>query len=170
MSDSTETIEEARIRDLRLIQEGAKEAQEEEHSEHSFREEMIELSQEVGGAIGCSRLEAAARALRFVSKGLDNWPMLMGDGTTVSTALEIEDMNYPTADSVLRVAFDLGDYGFTLDDLIQCVGPELVVRPKAYKNQISRLLRENGFFRKQVRRGGDRPLAWFHPKRCGISV
>ena len=130
----------------------------------SLKEEMTELSESLAHKLGCSRLEAATKALRWATQGLEEWPGFM---QSVLPTLDQED-SYPEASTVLRVAQDLGDYGFTLDDLIAAVGPEMIVRPKAYKNQLSRLLRDNGFFRKQIRRAGERPLAWFHPSRCGI--
>lgn len=129
-----------------------------------LKEEMTQLSESLAKKLGCSRLEAATKALRWAATGLEEWPGFM---QSVLPTFEQED-SYPEAAVVLRVAQDLGDYGFTLDDLIAAVGPEMIVRPKAYKNQLSRLLRDNGFFRKQIRRGGERPLAWFHPARCGI--
>jgi hypothetical protein len=130
----------------------------------SLREEMTQLSESLALKLGCSRLEAATKALRWMTQGLEEWPGFMQSVLPTSP----HDDPYPEAPTVLRVAQDLGDYGFTLDDLIAAVGPEMVVRPKAYKNQLSRLLRDNGFFRKQIRRGGERPLAWFHPSRCGM--
>jgi hypothetical protein len=131
----------------------------------TIREEMVSLSESLSGSIGCSRLEATALALQFAVRGMKEWPLLMG--SLAPEALPGEDC-YPEAPVVLRAAWDLADYGFTLDDLIAAVGPDMIIRPKAYKNQLSRLLKENGFFRKQIRRNDSRPLAWFHPKRCGI--
>ena len=133
--------------------------------EETYREQMITYAERLGDKLGCSRLEATARALEWACNGISDWPAFM---RPLISGTELADETYPEASTVLRVAWDLGDYGFTLDDLIEAVGPDMVVRPKAYKNQLSRLLRDNGFFRKQVRREGDRPLMWFHPQRSGV--
>ncbi len=163
-----ETIEDATKRDFERIQQGALQAEQEATEGTSLKRKMAHLSEELARQVGCSRLEAATRALQLAVDGVWHWPLLMGDLADRNTAREIGAEEYPKPAAVLAVAWDLGDYGFTLDDLIGAVGPEMVVRPKAYKNQLSRLLRHHGFIRRQVRREGDRPLAWFHPKRCGI--
>ena len=127
--------------------------------------QMSEVSSEVGRSLGVSRLEASLLALKFVQQGLKEFPLLLGSFAVDSTEKPLS--SYPSISSVLKVAFDLGDYGFTLDDLIEAVGPDMIIRPKAYKNQLSRALRSKGFFQKQVRKEGKRPLLWFHPDRCG---
>ena len=67
-------------------------------------------------------------------------------------------------EEVIRVATDLGDWGFTLDELIDTVNPGgMILYPRRYKNQLSDMLRTAGFVRRQVRRDGGRPLVWFSP-------
>ena len=67
------------------------------------------------------------------------------------------------SEEVIAAAKDMGDYGFTLDELIGAVGPQMVLFPRRYKNALSNLLREAGFSRRQIRREGPRPLVWFAP-------
>jgi len=147
------------------------EAIEESSTQFSLKEKLSTLSSQLGRTIGASRLEASVKALEYVLSGTKEWPLLMGplcpEGEREGIPLFSE---YPSSATVCKVAMDLGDYGFTLDALIEAAGPDIIVRPKAYKNQLSRLLRHHGFFRKQVRQQGKRLLLWFHPDRCGISV
>lgn len=133
----------------------------------TLKAQMSDLSSQVGRTLGVSRLEASILALHFLKDGLKEFPMLLGIEFARSSEPALSE--YPSAATTLKVALDLGDYGFTLDDLIEAIGPDMIIRPKAYKNQLSRLLRSRGFFQKQVRKEGKRPLLWFHPTRCGIS-
>jgi len=81
---------------------------------------------------------------------------------------------YPTAEEVLnaawRMAEDLSPSGFTLEDLIEVVGPKFFDKPKGYKTQLGKLLRSEGFRSRQERRGPKRVLAWTHSNLCGEFV
>lgn len=156
------TQEEAQVAEHKRIVSGVEATE----RNQTTRDEMVALSEALSRTVGCSRLEAATLALRWTNAGVDTWPLLMGPLAPPSGPGE---ERYPEAASVLKAAWDLADYGFTLNDLIEAVGPDVVIRPKAYKNQLAKLLKHHGFFRKQIRRGETRPLAWFHPKRCGIT-
>tara|TARA_Y100001938_G_C8092850_1_gene436164 strand:+ start:455 stop:823 length:369 start_codon:yes stop_codon:yes gene_type:complete len=115
-----------------------------------LKEELASLAREVQAlAKTPSRLEATLRALRFYKSLLDS---SLGPEGAASEAHR-----------VLEVAEDLGEYGFTLEELIGVIGPEVVYYPRRYKNELSRVLREAGYYRKQVRRNGARPLVWFTP-------
>ena len=169
MSSKTteETFVERDQQEIMRIQSGI----EQDTLQSSWREELSLLSSQLGRALGVSRLEASVIALRFATSGIEDWPLLMGPLCPEGIQEEVIGFSeYPSAATVCKVAKDLGDYGFTLDMLIEAAGPDIVVRPKAYKNQLSRLLRHHGFFQKQVRQHGKRPLLWFHPDRCGISM
>ena len=78
---------------------------------------------------------------------------------------------YPTSEEVLtaawRMAEDLAPSGFTLEDLIEVVGPKFFDKPKGYKTQLGKLLRTDGFESRQERRGPKRVLAWTHSNLCG---
>ena len=137
---------------------------------NSLKERLAVLADSLSTELGVSRLEVTTLALEYVAKGMKDWPLLMksfSPGVAAPEGLDTSD--YPSSATVLKVAMDLGDYGFTLDNLIEAVGPDMIIRPKAYKNQLSRLLQSHSFFQKQVRQEGKRPLLWFHPERCGIS-
>lgn len=98
-----------------------------------------------------SRLEATVRALTFYKQVLESSKGPAGASTDVHRILEI--------------AQEMGDHGFTLDELIRMVGPEMLYFPRRYKNKLSSILREAGFRRSQVRRNGERPLVWWSPER-----
>ena len=98
-----------------------------------------------------SRLEATVKALAFYKEILESSKGPEGTSTDVHRVLEI--------------AHELGDYGFTLDELIRMVGPEMLYFPRRYKNKLSSILREAGFRRSQVRRNGARPLVWWSPEK-----
>ena len=162
-----ETFTEHDLREQERIQSGI----EQETARGSQKDELFSLASRLGKALGTSRLEASVVALRFATQGIKDWPLLMGSICPEDVKKDVIGFSeYPSAATICKVAKDLGDYGFTLDMLIEAAGPDIVVRPKAYKNQLSRLLRQYGFFQKQVRQHGKRPLLWFHPDRCGISM
>ena len=96
-----------------------------------------------------SRLHVTLQALR-----------LLKDLHTVGNGPKGASSN---AHRVIEVAQEMGGLGFTLDELIEVIGPEVVFYPRRYKNKLSGLLREAGFHRNQVRRNGKRPLVWFTP-------
>ncbi len=96
-----------------------------------------------------SRLDATVHALEFYTKLLQ--------GSEGPEEIRV------TPTDVLERAVEMGDYGFTLEELISVVGPDVVYYPRRYKNELSRVLRGAGFTRKQVRRDGQRPLVWFAP-------
>ena len=96
-----------------------------------------------------SRLAATIQALEFYTK------LLQGSEGPEEVRV--------TPNAVLERAHEMGDYGFTLEELISVVGPDVVYYPRRYKNELSRVLRGAGFTRKQVRRDGQRPLVWFAP-------
>lgn len=98
-----------------------------------------------------TRLDATVQALDFYTK------LLQGSEGP-------EGIRVTPAD-VLERAREMGDYGFTLEELISVIGPDVVYYPRRYKNELSRVLRGAGFIRKQVRRDGQRPLVWFGPGR-----
>lgn len=114
----------------------------------SLKEELAELT-ERARQLGPheSRLEAAVNALRIHVKFLE----------ATQDALP----GYPPTEAILAYAKRFDEIGFTLDELIEGVGPAMIIRPKRYKNALSALLREYGFTRRQVYRDGDRPLVWF---------
>lgn len=163
--------EESFIGSTKKEHERIQEAMQDSSAQGDLKEKLSTLSSQLGRTLGVSRLEASVRALEYVLSGVEAWPLLMGPLCPVGEREGILLFSeYPSSATVCKVAMDLGDYGFTLDGLIEAAGPDIIVRPKAYKNQLSRLLRHHGFFRKQVRQQGKRLLLWFHPDRCGISV
>ena len=116
----------------------------------SLKEELASLAGEVQDlSKSNSRLEATLRALRLY-KGL----LEASSGPEGAS---------PEAHQVLEIAQEMGEFGFTLDELIGAIGPEIVFYPRRYKNKLSSLLRDAGFHRNQVRRNGGRPLVWFAP-------
>jgi len=115
-----------------------------------LKEELSDLAKEVQELTQApSRLHATLWALR-----------LLRDLHTVSSGPKGASSN---AHRVIEVAQEMGGLGFTLDELIEVIGPEVVFYPRRYKNKLSGLLREAGFHRNQVRRNGKRPLVWFTP-------
>tara|TARA_R110000824_G_scaffold82838_4_gene207706 strand:+ start:2807 stop:3265 length:459 start_codon:yes stop_codon:yes gene_type:complete len=127
----------------------------------SLQEELVELAQRAQKIIpgNPSRLLVTVQALRYF---LSVW-----DKSYTGEGVPLEFTRYgqiSDAGKLLRAARDMGDWGFTLDELIAAAGPELVMHPRSYKNSLSRFLRESGFTRKQVRRDGERPLVWFSPQ------
>jgi|TARA_R100001086_G_scaffold95663_1_gene47587 hypothetical protein len=135
-----------------------------------LQDQLSTLAADLAAKLGVSRLEVTVLALEYVDKGTKDWPLLMGSfSPSVPQPEGLDTSDYPSSATVLKVAMQMGDYGFSLDHLIDAVGPDMIIRPKAYKNQLSRLLQSHGFFQKQVRQEGKRPLLWFHPERCGIS-
>lgn len=126
----------------------------------ALKDELSELAERAAALMPqpCSRLEATVNALRLFLHGWDETyegerPAFIGE----------EQGGVENPKKVIRVARDMGDWGFTLDELIAVVGPEVIMHPRSYKNTLSKLLRSTGFSRKQVRREGHRPLVWFAP-------
>jgi hypothetical protein len=117
----------------------------------TMKEKLGTLADEVKDLSNCeSRLEATVRALSLYKDILESSKGPEGTGEDVHRILEI--------------AREMGDYGFTLDELIRMVGPEMLYFPRRYKNKLSSILREAGFRRTQVRRNGERPLVWWNPE------
>jgi hypothetical protein len=97
-----------------------------------------------------SRLEAVVAALRII----------------VDFRMAAKDVYppYPPAETILRAAIAFDDWGFTLNELIEEVGPSVIIKPRRYKNALSDFLRAAGFTRRQIWRRGERPIAWFPPE------
>jgi len=121
----------------------------------SLKEELAALADRASDLLGTptdgrpSRLAATVVALKSLVSVLES-----AEGATAPI---------PPLE-VIRVATDLGDWGFTLDELIETLNPSgMILYPRRYKNSLSDMLRDAGFIRRQVRREGARPLVWFSP-------
>jgi len=121
----------------------------------SLKEELAALADRASDLLGTptdgrpSRLAATVVALKSLVSVLES---AEGAATPIPPL------------EVVRVATDLGDWGFTLDELIEALNPAgMILYPRRYKNSLSDMLRDAGFIRRQVRREGARPLVWFSP-------
>ena len=150
----------------------------------SVRQKLVDLSREAHRRMGCSNLDLTKLDVTVVALEL----LLRIHGTEYHFLLDAsgskpKDAPRPLGaplfdpDLVLTQAhhLDILQHGFTLDELLDVVvkpqapGAQAApVAPRRSKNYLSRILRANGFYRKQLRRDGERPLLWFSEKELPL--
>lgn len=133
----------------------------------SLKQQLVDLAEraQVVSPEHPSRLDVTVRALQLYLSVFDK--EYVGD---IPPLPFVQRGEIGTPKKLMQAARDMGDYGFTLDELITIAGPEAIMHPRSYKLALSKLLRAAGFSRKQMRRDGTRPLVWFAPPLEGMDT